>query len=49
MFDGEYLNGERMTGKESYYTGDSVISLEYSNGKKIEEKGKEYFEFGGLK
>ena len=35
---GRIFHGERWNGKESYYTGEGVISLEYSNGKKIEEK-----------
>ena len=46
VFEGEYLNGKRLKGKEYYDDGKLKFEGEYLNGKRL--KGKEYYDDGKL-
>ena len=44
IFDGEYLNGEKIgKGKEYNYSGNFIFEGEYLNGKRWNGKVKEYY------
>ena len=50
IFEGEFLNGERLKGKEYYYyCPDKIFEGEFLNGKRWNGKFREYYILGGLK